>query len=244
MRHCPGSRRVVRRAEVPKLAVFPRERVVRPSTPGLSCDRRSFAKGSALAAGAFFVNTKFNHLRLADAPTSPFTTPWSQPLRFPNYAVPLPSFQPLDGPPVDPQAHQHFEQFQPQYTYDYTLCQAYARPHPQLGMSLFNTFCGCVPGPTFMMRYGRPALVRMRNCMPNSMPGFGSPETTTHVHNGHHASESDGTPFYQLQPGMYRDMHYANTYAGFTMTPGGDPLEAKHTLWYHDHCLDFTSQNV
>ena len=211
---------------------------------GHSVSRRSFVKGSALATSAFFINSRYSRAMLRDEPMSPFTTPWMQPLRFPGYATPLPSWQPLDGPPVDPQAHQHFEQFQPQYHYDYQLCSAYARPHPQLGYSLLSTFCGCMPGPTFMMRYGKPALVRMRNCLPNSIPNFGNPETTTHVHNGHHGSESDGTPFYQLQPGTYRDMHYVNAMAGFTMTPGGDPLEAKHTLWYHDHCLDFTSQNV
>ena len=210
----------------------------------LQVGRRTFLKGSALASGAFFINSKFNHLKLADFPSSPFTTPWITPLPFANYATPLPSFQPLDGPPVDPQAHQFYDRFQPAYRYDYTLCAAMLRPHPQLGYSQFSTFCGCLPGPTFMMKYGQPVLVRMRNCLPNSIPNFGSPETTSHVHNGHHASESDGTPFYQLQPGTYRDMHYPMACAGFTMSDCGDPLEAKHTLWYHDHCLDFTSQNV
>jgi len=209
-----------------------------------SFDRRSFVKGSALAAGAFFINSKFNHLLLADTPTSPFTTPWITPLPFAPYATPLPSWQPLDGPPIDPSSHQFYDQFQPQLRYDFQLCAAMVCPHPQLAFSQLSTFCNCFPGPTFMMKYGRPVLVRMRNLMPNSIPNFGSPETATHVHNGHHAPESDGTPFFQLQPGTYRDMHWPMTCAGFTMREGGDPLEAKHTLFYHDHCLDFTAQNV
>ena len=62
-----------------------------------SMNRRTFVKGSALATGAFFINSKFNHLKLADTPTSPFTTPWITPLPFPNYATPLPSWQPQIG---------------------------------------------------------------------------------------------------------------------------------------------------
>jgi FtsP/CotA-like multicopper oxidase with cupredoxin domain len=212
---------------------------------GSQSARRNFLKGSALATGAFFINSKFSRVRLAEEPTSPFTTPWVQPLRFPGYAVPLPSFQPLPGPPVDAAMHQYYDQFTPQYRYDYTTCEALGCPHPQLGLSKLSTFCGCMPGPTFMMKYGVPALVRIRNCMPTTMQGFGSPETSTHVHNGHHASESDGYPGYGVNPGEFIDHHYANVCAGFSTDGGhGDPLEAKHTLWYHDHCLDFTSQNV
>ncbi|MFM1804195.1 MAG: hypothetical protein RL136_1074 [Planctomycetota bacterium] len=209
-------------------------------------DRRDFVKSSALATGAFFINSKFNHLSLADIPTSPFTTPWVQPLPFPNYAVPLAPWQTLDGPPVDPSEHQYYDQFTPRYTYDYQLCEALACPHPQLANSVLSTFCSCFPGPTLMMRYGSPALVRMRNCLPNVIQGFGSPETATHVHNGHTESHSDGYPGFGVHPGEYRDHLYANVLAGFSTSSNGlgDPLEAKHTLWYHDHCLDFTAQNV
>lgn len=214
------------------------------SSTNQSVQRRDFMKTSALASGAFFINSRFGGIRLADEPASPFTTPWLQPLPFPNYAVPLPSWQPLPGPAVDAAAHQHYEEFAPKYLYDYTVCEARARPHPQLGLSTLSTFCACFPGPTLMMRYGSPALVRIRNCMPNTLQGFGSPETSTHVHNGHHASESDGYPGFGVHPGEYIDHHYPNACAGFSTTPGGDPLEAKHTLWYHDHCLDFTAQNV
>jgi FtsP/CotA-like multicopper oxidase with cupredoxin domain len=207
-------------------------------------DRRDFVKSSALATGAFFINSKFSHLRLADDPASPFTTPWVQPLAFPNYAIPLAPWQKLDGPAIDPTAHQHYDEFNPRYVYDYNICEALGQCHPQLGLSTLSTFCGCFPGPTLMMRYGSPALVRFRNCMPHVVQGFGSPETATHVHNGHHASESDGYPGYGNFPGEYMDHHFPNARAGFTMTPGGDPLETKHTLWYHDHCMDFTAQNV
>jgi hypothetical protein len=39
-----------------------------------------------------------------------------------------------------------------------------------------------------MMRYGRPVITRWENCMPPSMPSFGSCDVVTHIHNGHYDS--------------------------------------------------------
>lgn len=200
-------------------------------------DRRTFLQGSALATGAFYINSKFSLKKLAEEPTSPFTTPWMQPLPFAPYATPLPSFQPL-FPAVDPDMHQRYEEFLPRYFYEYNVCEAQLCPHPQLGYSTRSTYCGSSPGPTLMMRYDRAALVRINNCHPMELQGYGNCEITTHVHNGHHPSESDGYPGYLYGPGCCNDHHYPNILAG------GDPLESKSTLWYHDHCMDFTSQNV
>ena len=199
--------------------------------------RREFLKHSALAAGAFFINTRTRAGMASDPPTSPVTVPFLQPLRFPRFAVPLPSFQPLD-PLIEPERFQRFEEFPAQAMYDLTVCEAQSCPHPQLAFSPASTFGGGCPGLTFMMRYGVPAVVRMRNCLPHTMTGFGSCEISTHVHNGHHASESDGFPGNIYEPGQFWDFHYPNIYAG------GDPLEAKSTLWYHDHADHFTAQNV
>jgi len=45
--------------------------------------------------------------------------------------------------------------------------------------------------------------------------------------------------------GHYYDYHYPNVYAGVRQFGGiGNPDEALGTLWYHDHKLDFTAQNV
>jgi hypothetical protein len=65
----------------------------------MAVNRRGFVKGGALATGAFFINSKFNHLSVVDEPASPFTTPWVQPLPFAPYKIPLPSFAPLDPLP-------------------------------------------------------------------------------------------------------------------------------------------------
>jgi FtsP/CotA-like multicopper oxidase with cupredoxin domain len=47
--------------------------------------------------------------------------------------------------------------------------------------------------------------------------------------------------------GEWHDSLYLNRNAGFTdprFGPMGDPRETLSTMWYHDHCLDFTAQNV
>ena len=148
-------------------------------TRGVIPNRRSFLKHSALAAGAFFINTKSRAGALGDVPTSPATTPFLQPLKFPKYAIPQPPFQPLD-PVVDTAKFQRYDEFPAQIHYQMDVCEAQYAPHPQLGLSTASTFGGTCPGMTLMMRYGVPALVRMRNCLPHIVSGFGSPEASLH----------------------------------------------------------------
>jgi FtsP/CotA-like multicopper oxidase with cupredoxin domain len=106
-------------------------------------------------------------------------------------------------------------------------------------------FNGQVPGPLLKSHYGAPELVRIHNALPiKSDLGFGIPSTTTHYHNGHTASESDGFPGDFINPGQFHDHHYPNVLPGFTIDGKGDPAETLGTLWYHDHRLDFTAQNT
>jgi FtsP/CotA-like multicopper oxidase with cupredoxin domain len=104
------------------------------------------------------------------------------------------------------------------------------------------------PGPTYKANYGVPQLTRNINGLPpaNQNGGFGIPSVTTHLHNGHTPSESDGNPcdFYGI--GNFCDQYYPNVLAGFNSDhqPNGDVNEALSTLWYHDHRVDFTSQNT
>jgi len=106
-------------------------------------------------------------------------------------------------------------------------------------------FDGVVPGPMFRTRYGESHFTRIHNDLPAKNLGFGINQITTHMHNLHTPSESDGNPLYTNYPGYYYDYHYPNVYAGVNQFGGiGDPNEALGTLWYHDHKLDFTSQNV
>jgi FtsP/CotA-like multicopper oxidase with cupredoxin domain len=105
------------------------------------------------------------------------------------------------------------------------------------------------PGPTYLANYGIPQLTRNINALPPlpEVGGFGMPSVTTHLHNAHNPSESDGNPcdFYGI--GHFADQYYPNVLAGFStppFAPTGDINESLSTLWYHDHRVDFTSQNT
>ena len=106
------------------------------------------------------------------------------------------------------------------------------------------------PGPTYRAFYGSPQLTRNINSLPTvaqvNNTGFGLPSVTTHLHNGHTPSESDGNPCDFYGPGHFCDQYYPNVLAGFNSdhAPTGDINESLSTLWYHDHRENFTSQNV
>lgn len=148
---------------------------------------------------------------------------------------------------------------------DLTRLQSPNRPDQIWG------FDGVFPGPTFVARYGEPVLLRIRNELPARTIGYGSPEMSTHLHNGHTPSESDGfagdyfsrtvsgPTLAPLSAGQFRDHLYPNCYAGFLAnrdpsrpygpancgdTPAGRGAEGQGTLWYHDHRHDFTAANV
>src|SRR5882672_1875006 len=164
-----------------------------------------------------------------------------------------------------------FGNYPPQKFYELHVRQATHNFSPGTtgwGDSTIWGFDGISPGPLFHERYGVPILVRFYNELPRNDPRnpfpFGSPEITTHLHNGHTPTESDGHPldFFPskaaasaaaLKAGFagYKDQHYPNVYAGFSTTPrdpkapaDGDPNEALASLWYHDHRVDFTAANV
>src|SRR5215472_2225107 len=107
------------------------------------------------------------------------------------------------------------------------------------------------PGPTYQAFYGVPQLTRYINSLPNitqvNNSGFGFPSVTTHLHNAHNPSESDGNPCDFYPNGQFCDQYYPNVLAGFSTSPfapTGDINDALATLWYHDHRVDFTAQNT
>src|SRR5260370_34026168 len=66
---------------------------------------------------------------------------------------------------------------------------------------------GMTPGPTYVAKYGEPILVRNFNDLPpfGKNGGFGFPSVTTHLHNGHTPSESDGGPCFFFERGQFYD---------------------------------------
>ena len=227
--------------------------------------RRNFFKTSLAATSAYVITTKKSHAQVVTIvpvlPPSPATTPWMQDL--PVY---LPK-QPV-APPSDPVAsggrganecgrvaHQAWAKFPPQKLYEMHVKQGQHSFHPQYPEHTIWGYDGITPGPVFHARYGEPILVRIYNDLLPEAQGPGSPEISTHLHNLHSPSESDGFPgdyFSSTRngptltaPGLFKDHHYINMYAGIEEFGGiGDPREALGTLWYHDHRLDFTAPNV
>ncbi|HSB81845.1 MAG TPA: multicopper oxidase domain-containing protein [Candidatus Methylomirabilis sp.] len=110
-------------------------------------------------------------------------------------------------------------------------------------------------GPLWIQaRYGEPIVLRVQNDLPLANEGFGINQTSTHLHGGHNASESDGGPLQFYDFGRFKDFHYPNARAGFAKTHPtsslngrtviGDVHETQSFLFFHDHRVDFTSQNV
>src|SRR6266568_2313948 len=76
------------------------------------------------------------------------------------------------------------------------------------------------PGPVYQAFYGVPTLTRNINSLPpitqKNNTGFGFPSVTTHLHNSHNPSESDGNPCDFYSNGQFCDQYYPNVLAGFS----------------------------
>ncbi|HEU0184492.1 MAG TPA: multicopper oxidase domain-containing protein, partial [Blastocatellia bacterium] len=144
--------------------------------------------------------------------------------------------------------HQRWEEFLPEAEYSLAARASTHRFHSDYLPSYIWGFNGVYPAPTLRNNYGDPVIVRFGNNLPANGTSGGQPELTVHLHNGHTASESDGFAGDFFGRGLFKDNHYVNAYAGidtFGTTAGvrGDPREAMHTFWYHDHRAAFTFNN-
>ena len=91
---------------------------------------------------------------------------------------------------------------------------------------------GLVPGPTIKVDRGVESVVRVRNALPAVHPLFGYEFTTsTHLHGSASLPQYDGYASDVTPPGFFKDYHY----------PDHQPAR---TLWYHDHAVHHTAQNV
>ena len=237
-----------------------RKKKVRAS--GLSVDRRTFVKTTA-AAGALTVLTSRKSSVLAQSsppaepvlcgltpPASPATTPFLDTLPVPFPAIPqflnpVPTQAAnIGGGEAARASHQRWGEFLPFLWYQMDARASLHKFHSQLSPSYVWAFNGKYPAPTPLSYYGGPVIVRMKNSLPASTTSFGKNEMTVHLHNGHTASESDGFAGDFFGPGLFKDNHYANAYAGIDEFGGnGDPREAMHTFWFHDHRAAFTANN-
>src|SRR6267378_2020304 len=121
--------------------------------------------------------------------------------------------------PIVPPRLYHFTQKQ------FTVRQTSdTRLPPQTIWGFDDGFSGPIsPGPTYRANYGIPQLTRNTNSLPPvtqvNNTGFGFPSVTTHLHNGHTPSESDGNPCDFYTAGHFCDQYYPNVLAGFSTSP-------------------------
>jgi len=184
------------------------------------------------------------------APVSPATTPFADMMPVPNAAVPK-NLNPAptkvanvaggEAPRAD---HQRWDEFPPDVNYRLEARASEFQFHSDLLPSYIWAFNGKYPAETVLNNYGESSLVRFKNSLPDPTNSFGTPQITIHLHNGHTASESDGFAQDFFDTGFFKDNHYANRYAGIDAFGGdGDPREAMHTFWFHDHRAAETANN-
>ncbi len=197
----------------------------------------------------------------ASPPTTPFTmqlpimpvkqpVPWSSLSPAPQIS-PRTSINPATGIAYEGRTRAHQAPplgfpFPAPVAYQVTQKAGLVTMSSQLPQQPMWGFDGIYPGPTYVAQYGTPVLIRNVNALAGDNAGFGIPSVSTHVHNAHTPSESDGFPEDYFETGQYYDQYYPNALAGFNSThrPNGDIDEALSTLWYHDHRVSFTAQNV
>ena len=207
----------------------------------------------------------------ASPPTRPFVValpimPLAQTVALATYS-PQPTDCPntssgSDGTEVRAACHQAPTNYSNQFPHANALSRYYkfrqvqftTSQHPDLPNQTIWGFSDGVnttsPGPTYKANYGTPQMTRNINALPSinqkNNTGFGFASVTTHLHNAHNPSESDGNPCDFYTAGHFCDQYYPEVRAGFGSTnpPNGDPNETMSTLWYHDHRVDFTSQNT
>lgn len=181
---------------------------------------------------------------------SPATTPFRDTFTAPFPAIPQ-DLSPaptkarnIAGGEADRVDHQRWESFLPDVEYELEARAGLHTFHSDYSPSYIWGMNGKYPAPTVLNIYDHPTIVRFRNSLPTTTTTFGRNEITIHLHNGHHASESDGFAGDFFGTGFWKDNHYPNVYAGDTANPpDGDPKEAMHSFWFHDHRAAFTAHS-
>ena len=115
--------------------------------------------------------------------------------------------------------------------YELTMKRGRAQVLPGLTTTVFG-YDGQVPGPTVKVRRGRRSVIRFRNHLPALHPTLGHEFTTSvHLHGSGSLPQFDGYASDVTPPGFFKDYHYPN-------------FQPARTLWYHDHGVHHTAENV
>jgi FtsP/CotA-like multicopper oxidase with cupredoxin domain len=149
--------------------------------------------------------------------------------RIASSRLPAPFTTPFAVPPVispvrsDPVSVTDF--------YRITMKPTFVEIVPGLPTQMWG-YNGLVPGPTFRIQRGRKTVVRQINNLPPVHPVLKYvPYTSVHLHGSVSLPQYDGYASDITNPGEYKDYHYPNT-------------QHARTLWYHDHGVHHTAENV
>ena len=220
-------------------------------------NRRDVLRWSLAGTGFALTSREWLHAKSAASfafdgeslPPSPATTPFLAPLPLPPVLTPVAPF-------VAPDVVVPPESVNPPTFYKIVEEERLVQLHPQLpatrvwGYRDFN-----VPswpfavGPTIIGEALHPIVVRVINNLPANHVGIGVPHTTVHSHGAHIEARSDGFPENLpgfspvIAPGQSYDYGHALLDPGFSHGMP-DATDRPATMWYHDHFLDFTAQNV
>jgi FtsP/CotA-like multicopper oxidase with cupredoxin domain len=229
---------------------------------------------AGLGSGAALLNSKGNLSRVVandELPPSPKLTPYLMPLPVPPTAQTVQPFTLFDRP-TSPEFPDDVSQFIGAGTKYYRLVeeQRAVRIHPHLNPTWMwgyrdesygaqNSWPSGM-GPTIRAPLagaarGNGVVVRVRNALPSPLDSrvrFGVNQCTTHFHGGHQPAISDGFPTDLANPAAPRILRRSGQQFDYVLPlldPGfsighADASERASTLWYHDHPLHFTAQNV
>ena len=147
--------------------------------------------------------------------------------------LPLPYRRQFAFPPVFAPAETGADEFGRFATYVINERPATAQVLPSGRLLAGFGYAGSVPGPTIHVERGTRVVAKVRNRLPEVHPLFGYRfQTSTHLHGNPSLPEYDGYASDVTLPGSSKVYQWPseNTSA--------------RTLWYHDHAVHHTAENV
>ena len=147
--------------------------------------------------------------------------------RMPSSLLPKPFTLPFKIPPVATPVSVH----DGEDCYRIFIKEAKAEILPGYQTPIWG-YNGSFPGPTIQVEPGPQDVVRHINNLPPKHPVLKyTPWTSVHLHGSASLPQYDGYASDITLPGQYKDYHYPN-------------VQQARTLWYHDHGVHHTAENV
>ena len=146
-------------------------------------------------------------------------------------SMPVPYTSAFQRPPVLRPYGEEYDSDGKILLYSLTAREATAELIPGFTSKIW-AYNGIFPGPTISIDQGTRAKVRVRNALPATHPMFGHAfDTSTHLHGSASLPQFDGYANDITRPGEVKVYEYPD-------------FQSARTLWYHDHAVHRTAQNV